>query len=235
MNLGLRKLSTRDLATLAERVITATKQSDVKEAKKHVFLEHLEKAYKEYSAVLSKTTYSGKGKSVAQADKERDVAFSSMKSFLTGYVKLPSAPFHEEALALNEIFKTYGVNISRLSYSEQTAQLNKLIDILDTPEHLEKMQKLSLETAFNEIKTTNDNFKSIIDEQAQANSELRETQSASVLRKDLEKALKRYLDLVTLMFDMEGWKTLYNKFNEFVKATKKPTNSKKETSIKENS
>lgn len=73
--------------------------------------------------VYTKLTYSGKGKDVATADKERDVAFSSLKAFLNGYRKLPSAANQQDAEALYTVFKTFGLNLDGLSYSAQTAQL----------------------------------------------------------------------------------------------------------------
>ena len=44
--------------------------------------------------------------------------------------------------------------------------------------------------------------------------------SASAIRKDLEKVLKSYINLITAMKDVQGWELLYSDMNELVKAAK---------------
>ena len=186
-----------------------------------MFLKKLELSYTPYYEVVSKQTFSGKGQSVAQADKERDKAFSELKRFLEGYKQLSSAPYSADAIALFEEFKLYGLKLNKLSYAEQTIQLGKLIQALTTSENQERFKNLAIENAFEQLQKAHQNFKQVFDQQAQANSELREIKSATELRKKLEKDLRRFLDMVTLMFDAEQWIPLYNKLNEFVKAAKK--------------
>ncbi|WGU69379.1 hypothetical protein QIU19_06715 [Capnocytophaga canimorsus] len=79
---------------------------------------------------------------------------------------------------------------------------------------------MSLEAAFENLKAKHEEFKMYYNEQAQANAELREITSATKQRKELERDLRRFLSLVTLMFDAEEWISLYNNLNEFVKAAK---------------
>ncbi|AEK22635.1 DUF6261 family protein [Capnocytophaga canimorsus] len=220
MKVNYRKLSTKDLAALTERVIEAVKQSDSNEAKTHLFMKKLEASYQKYYAVLSKQAFSGKGKQVAQADKERDKAFSDIKVFLSGYVRVSSAPNIEAAVALYEQFKIHGLKQDQHSYAEQTVQLGKLIQALLEEENQNHIKKLSLEAAFENLKAKHEEFKMYYNEQAQANAELREITSATKQRKELERDLRRFLSLVTLMFDAEEWISLYNNLNEFVKAAK---------------
>ncbi len=236
MKAGLSKLTTKDLATLAERVINATKQSNIQEAKTHSFLNQLENIYESYSAVLFKTTYSGKGKSVAIADKERNLCVRSLKLILNGYSKLKEFTNYSDAVSLYDTMKVYGLNLDKLSYSEQTAQINKLIESFEKDTNKTKLETLHLTEIFELLKQSQENFKTIYDEQAVANAALRKIKSASILRKDMEKSLKRYLDYVTLMIDTPQWKPLYNQLNEYVKASKKTSNNKeeKESLITEN-
>jgi hypothetical protein len=90
----------------------------------------LQTSYASYDLVYTKQTYSGKGKDVATADHERDVAYKNLKAFLNGYRQLPSAPNYQSAVDLYGIFKTFGLDLDRLSYSSQTAQMKKLIETL---------------------------------------------------------------------------------------------------------
>lgn len=220
MRLKYSKLSTKDLGILAQRVLEEAKQSDIAEAKNHLFLSNLETSYNQYYAVISKQSFSGKGQTVAQADKERDKAFTQLKAFLSGYSQLSSAPHNADAVALYNLFKIYGLRLDKLSYGEQTLQLGKLIEALSLAENQNHIKNLSIEESFNELKAKHEAFKVLFDEQAQANAELREIKSASSLRKTLEKDLRRFLELVSLMNEAGQWSALYNKLNEFVKAAR---------------
>jgi len=176
-------------------------------------------SYSTYDAVYTKFTYSGKGKEVAAADKERDAAFSSIKAFLNGYRKLPFAANHTDAEALYTIFKQFGLNLDTLSYSAQTAQLKKLIEELEKPENTQRIENLTITTAFNDLKTKHQAFETVFAEQAEANADLRTIASASSTRKELE----QNFSLITAMKDMPEWSKLYYDLNEIVKAAKNST------------
>ena len=146
---------------------------------------------------------------------------------------MDTLPHFEEAKVLYEIFKTYGLNIDRLSYSAGTAQLSKLIENLSTSENQERIQKIGVEKAFEEMKKTQSDFENVFAEQTQANSELRQMQSATKLRKELEQILRTYFEYVKTMKKLKDWDDLYNDFNELIKSAKNSTvtiNEKTETS-----
>lgn len=218
MKLSYSKISVKDLAALAQRVIETAKASEIEEVKTHLFLSKLESVYNEYYSTISKQSTSGKGKSVAQADKQRGKIFSDMKLFLEGYIRIPSMPHHNDAVALHNDFKSWGASINKLSYAEQTIQLSKLIDALSVQEQQERIKNIGLNITFHQLKTSNQEFKEVYDEQAEINSKLKGTPSATIKRKDLQKALKRFIDLVTLMHESNQWTPLYLKLNEFAKA-----------------
>lgn len=92
MKISLVRLSTKDLATLAQRIITNIQSGKYPVISNHPLTATLQNLYTEYDAVYTKQIYSGKGKDVATADFERDVAYSSLKAFLNGYRKLQTAP-----------------------------------------------------------------------------------------------------------------------------------------------
>ena len=98
--------------------------------------------------------------------------------------------------------------------------MSKIIEILETPENKSNLEKLNLKETFNSLKEVQNRFESIFSEQAESNAELRKTKSASIKRKDLEKALKGYLDYITLMKDIEGWGDIYVDLNEIIKSFK---------------
>jgi len=220
MKIALTKLSTKDLATLAQRILSNIQSGKYPVITNHPLTATLQTSYTAYDSVYTKQIYSGKGKDVATADHERDLAYKNIKAFLNGYRQLPSAPNYKLAEELYSVFKTFGLDLDRLSYSSQTAQMKKLIETLETPENQQKLTFLSLNPAFTEMKTKHEAFETVFANQAEANAELRQMASASAIRRDLEKNLKIYLNLLTAMKEVPGWELLYNDTNELVKAAK---------------
>ncbi|MEG0925018.1 DUF6261 family protein [Chryseobacterium sp.] len=220
MKITLPKLGTKDLATLAQRILSNSQSGKHPVISNHPLIETLQTSYTEYDKVYTKQIYSGKGKDVAMADQDRDIVYANLKAFLNGYRKLPSAVNYQVAEELYEIFKTFGLNLDRLSYSSQTAQMKKLIETLEIPENKQKITLLSLDSAFTEMKAKQQYFETLFAEQAEANADLRQMTSATAIRKDLEKNLKSYINLLTVMKDVPGWELCYSDVNEHVKAAK---------------
>lgn len=220
MKISLVRLNTKDLATLAQRIIANIQSGKYPVIANHPLTTALQNSYAEYDKVYTKQSYSGKGEDVATADRDRDLAYASLKNFLSGYRQLSSAPNHQAAADLYLIFKTYGLGIDRLSYSSQTAQLKKLIEELDLPANKQKITNLSLDAAVAELKAKHTAFETLFATQAEANADLRNMTSATAIRKDLERNLKTYLNLLIAMKDISGWELLYKDTNELVKAAK---------------
>ncbi|RZJ42029.1 MAG: hypothetical protein EOO19_14070 [Chryseobacterium sp.] len=227
MKISLVRLSTKDLATLAQRIISNIQSGKYPVITNHPLTATLQTSYNEYDQVYTKQIYSGKGNDVAAADHDRDVAYTNLKAFLNGYRKLKSAPNYQSAEDLYGVFNTFGLDLDRLSYSSQTAQMKKLIEALETPENMQKITALYLGAAFTEMKTKHEDFETLFADQAEANADLRQMTSASAIRKDLEKKMKTYLNLLTAMKDVPDWKILYSDTNEMVKAAKNSEVKKK--------
>lgn len=220
MKISLVRLTTKNLATLALRVIEASKTGKTQLGQQQPMLMDLEEKYRAYDEVYTKQTFSGKGKSVAEADEARDKAFSSLKNFLWGYRQVSSVPNADQAGELYEVIKLFGTDIDRLSYSAQSAQMKKLIEELDKPENTMKINVLSLSTAFMELKTKHQHFEQLYTEQVEANADLRKMPSATAIRRDLEKSLKSYLDLISIMKTQPDWADFYQEVNELVKSAR---------------
>ncbi|MDM1137408.1 MULTISPECIES: DUF6261 family protein [unclassified Empedobacter] len=220
MKINLQKLSTKNLATLAQRTINSSQAGNYTIVENHPLLLSLIASYQNYDTVYTKLTYSGKGKEVATADKERDVAFSNMKAFLNGYRKLTSVANYQDAEALYKVFQMFGLDLDRLSYSAETAQLKKLIEELEKPDNTLRIINLSLVSAFDDLKTKHTDFEILFAQQAEANADLRQISSASSSRKELEQVLRSYLNLITAMKDVPDWSNLYHDLNEIVKAAR---------------
>lgn len=220
MKITLSKLSTKDLATLSQRIINSSESGNFPVISDHPLLTNLKTMFADYDEVYTKQIYSGKGINVAEADRERDNAFRVLKNFLNGYRKMTTLSNYQFAEDVFQIFRLYGIDMDKESYSRQTAQMKKLIEDLEKPENIQKLHALSLTTAFNDMKSKHEAFEIIFAEQAVANANLRLMKSATAIRRDLEKTIKSFLSLITAMKDIPDWKVLYADINELIKAAK---------------
>ena len=218
MKITLSRLGTKNLASLAQRVVNSSKSGKYKIAEEHDFLKALERESAEYDKLYVKLTYSGKGEEITAADMARDKAFYALKLYLKGYKDVPSLPDVTEAAVLYKLMDQYGGNIIKMTYADESAQLKRLIVELDKPENIARLTTLKLKPAYEELKAKQKAFEDLYAEQAEANAELRALPSASSVRARLESALRAYLDLVFAMRSITGWDMLYRDLNEMVKS-----------------
>ncbi len=217
MKITFNKLTTEELATLADRVIHSSKNGNYTVVENHPLLQEIEKEYVEYRKVYEKATYSGKGTEVANADRKRDKIFSGIKAYIMGYSKLEYLPNYQYAKDLYRILKQFGLGLDKLNYAKETAKIKILIEELNKVDNKNKITALNLDIALTEFKNANDLFESLYAEQAEANSDLRALPSASAMRKNLESALNDYFLLLEGMKRVEGWEGIYYDINELVK------------------
>lgn len=220
MKITLSTLSTKDLATLSQRIINSSESRNFPVITNHPLLTEFKTMYADYNQVYTKQIYSGKGGNVAGADLERDHAFRVLKNYLNAYRKMITLSNYEFAEDLYQIFKMYGLSMDIESYSKQTAQMKKLIEDLEKADNSQKLNTLSLLPAFTDMKSKHELFELLFAEQAGANASLRQMKTASGIRRDLEKILKSYLNIITAMKNVPDWKLLYADLNELVKAAK---------------
>jgi len=234
MKIALSRISTKTLATLVKRIIDESALDSHEVVKGHKLLTALITAYADYDLVYAKPTYSGKGKLVADANTLRDEAFVGMKFCIYGHTKIRNNSLLNDAKDLYQIFKQQGLDINLSNYSGKTAQLTKLIEILEIPENAIKIANLHLMEIFGILKTAQSGFENLVLEQTNANAKLRMIGTASLSRADLEKALHNYLSLVTAMKQLDGWDELYLALNEYVKSARNSqrTGKEAETTIK---
>ena len=200
MKITLSKLSTKELATLANRVINSSESGEYTVVEDHDLLLAIKKEYVDYDKVYNKLAFSGKGEGVAAADEVRDEIFSNMKGFLAGYRMLSSMENHAHADALYKVFERVGLSIHRLSYAEQSALMKKLIEELENAENWDKVEALKLVHSLDELKMAQAEFEYLYAQQAEANA-----------------ALRNYFKLLSAMKTVPGWEMIYADINEVVK------------------
>ena len=166
MKISLARISTKNLAALVQRIIATSNSGKYPVIAGNPLFAKLEDEYEFYGEVYTKQTYSGKGKEVAAADEVRDLAYNNLKAFLDGYRRISTVPNYEKAEALYQVFLKYGLDLPRLSYAEQTAQMVKLLEELSSTENQNKLSALFLQPAYNEMQDTHEAFETLFAEQA---------------------------------------------------------------------
>ncbi len=220
MKINLRSIATKELGALAKRVIEASKSGNFTVVENNELLVEIENQYAIYQKVYSKKAFSGKGDIVAEADRKRDEIYSDLKAFLAGYRRIKTMPNAQDAEDLYQIFKDFGLGLDRYSYLKESAQLDNLILELEKEPNKAKLTTLGLADTFTALKMAQTEFETLYNEQAEANADLHNLPTATELRRDLEKALRNYFNLLTAMKQVPNWELIYEEINEIVKGAR---------------
>ncbi|CEN39597.1 DUF6261 family protein [Capnocytophaga cynodegmi] len=199
MKITLSKLNTKELATLTETTISISKSGKYTFVESNELLKQVEEIFNVYRIVYTKSTFSGKGKSVAEADKNRDKLYNGLRDYIKGYAGLEPLPHNAKAKTIYAVFKKYGTGLSKLKYVEQTAQLRKFLEEMNLPENLLLLEDLGVKAVLELLKQAQDDFDVIYAEQIASNSELRNIPSASKVRTELEEYLRAYFTFIKVM------------------------------------
>lgn len=226
MKIALSQLSTKSLATLAQRTIEVSGKPAHAVVKNQPLFDAVISVYNVYDGVYTKDAFSGKGGLVAEADALRDRTFLGSRNILEGMTLIDGFSGQQEAKDLYAIFEKFDPGLFRYTYAEQSAQEKKLIEELELPANAAKIEKLHLTEIFGLNKAAYQKFEQQFGEQAEANAALRQQESATSLRSTLETALRNYFNLVDAMKAVPGWKELHAELVEIAKSFSAPSAGK---------
>lgn len=217
------------LGSFTNNVITVSEKPVYTVVSNHVLLTELKKSYSSFFEVFGKQTYSGLGKDLEASDNLRDEPLRGIRSILKGFVKVSGYAYHKEAEELLSLMNQYGDEINKMSYSAENESLDKLFAVFDQEQNLTKLAHLNLSELYSTLKSRHADFKTLYYQQTQANAELRQLESASGLRYELNQALRNYLNMVTAMRSVTGWAALYAELNELAKSANNSVGTTKAT------
>ena len=235
MKMNVTGLKTDTLAELVKRVLQISKKDVYAMVKNHPLLLKMAECFEDYMDVFDKKTYSGKGELVLKADLLRDSCYLGIKDIVMGNMQIEGLSTRLDATDLYAIMVTHGVNLYRYTYGDESSHLEQLIADFEKPENTVRLAHLQLTEGFGLLKTAQQNFQVIFNEQSSANAELRGKESVSSLQANLTAALRTYLDYVDVMNSFDSsWTALSLELNEAVKAANntKTSASKAEISAK---
>lgn len=96
---------------------------------------------------------------IIELDEQRDKAFVGIKLMIKAYSYHYSEVINTNAALVNTVVESYGADVTRKSYQEETAILNSLINELETKEELAAaITALSLTDWLAQLKNTNESF-----------------------------------------------------------------------------
>lgn len=232
LRVNYNELSTKVLGNLSNRtieVISPVYQSGV--LQHNPLVEVLIATNKSYQAIVIKNTYSGLGNPVAQADLVRDKVYRNLRRMLQGMAGFNDTPKGKAAAALLTVFEEAG-DIYGLSYADENVVMQTLIKHLDEPVNLGHLSTVMAKDEYDALKQAQAAFEAISAEQTDANSALRQKQSASGARRALHQALRDIFSLVSAMKNVAGWEDLYHDLNELIKearqSNRKPSKGESE-------
>ncbi len=217
MHIPLSHISTKDLAALSSSVIYASRTGKYRIPENHQLLNDLEKEYAFYKQCYAKKAYSGMGREVKIAYHHRQKVFAKIKQYLNLYRKMDLFDNCLSAEALFQVFKYYGLNSGNTNYTESSALLSQLIKDLHSEAHLQHIKTLGLQAYLTELTNSHQKFEDLYYLQVETNAKIRQLPPASKARKQLEKALRNYFDLLKSMRDIPKWRDLYLEINEIAK------------------
>lgn len=219
MRITYSRLKVDTLSTLATRTVAVSKKPEYSALTNgNPLLNQLTNTSEDFFHVFNKDIYSGMGEEVQTFDINRDNFYRGIYKMLFSMSNMNGMSIQQDAKDLLTIFDSYGYDIPRLSYGDESAYMNKLIEALDKPEVIAKLVKLNLDEAFTLLKKAQEDFETIFASQTGANATLRQMQSATSLKGQLINDLRNYLGMVSAMRTVDTWKGLYNELNELVKA-----------------
>lgn len=183
MNFLLESIKNTEIDDLTNRMLLLFEQNQVADDHLHQYFAELQMI----SDNITKAINTERVKSTLfQKDSVRKTKLSALNFILKGYLYSPLAEISKTAKELFEIFAKYGLEITRLNYSELSSMIESMIlDFAD--ENLqEKIQKLpGLEQILEELRLAQTDFTTSRVQHELNLSKLKEQKTATAIKKDL--------------------------------------------------
>ena len=227
MKANWRKLSTRSLGAAIKRVINVTNLNDNEEAKNHPLFAVMVTSYNNFVPLIPKSATSGMSPMVRQLASEVYGYLKGIRKIAEGATQFPNTEKGVAGAKVAEIIakggKLYAQRVGEADFSTTS-----VITELNKPENAPYITALGLTEelqALTDAKARHDEQDTL---RLDADSALRQTDSATKARPEVEGALKDWLNSITAMRKIEGWQDLYSDLSEVVKAAKRAIREGKE-------
>lgn len=120
------------------------------------------------------------------ADEARDAAMSALVGFVKGQSYLTHADWHKAALAVHAVIGKYSTGINQLSYAEQTAKINSLLEELASSKYSVLVdQILYLSAMISDLRSAQTTFEAAYAAYMEALKKNREIPNATAVKPQL--------------------------------------------------
>lgn len=127
---------------------------------------------------------------MADKDYVRDMAIRSLFKLVDGYTYIPFAEIKEAALVVENVLQQYGLNIQNTDYSEESADIESLLNDLNKPEVLTAIAKMQgVAEIISKLRTAQSDFETVALQQAEGESAKKDLVTASKLKKEVIKEI----------------------------------------------
>lgn len=191
----LSKIPVASLGGVTDRVITTTKESNLQDVITDSAFTNLEEKSKRYTEGLSKRLYSKLTNDMVALDKKRDGISRRMDEYVLSLLESPIETMHAPARRVYDIIERYP-NVESEAYVDKSKHLRKMIAELRDANLKDDVTLLNLKPWIDALEAANEEFEAKIIERGNDLVAIREVQSATALRRDLEQALRDYFEFV---------------------------------------
>lgn len=220
MKANWRRLSTRSLGAAIKRMINVTNLNANAEAKQHPVFVRLTDAYAVFAPLVPKSAFSGMYKTVCQLGMEVYNYLQGIRKVAEGAAQFTDTEKGQAGAKIAALIKKGG-KIYRQTMGEADFSTTTIIEELNKPENAPYIETLGLASEVQTLTEAKARYEQQDMERVDIDSSLRQTDSATVARVEMENNLKDWLNLVTAMRKVEGWEDLYADLNEVVKSAKR--------------
>jgi hypothetical protein len=212
-----KKLNNADLGECADGFVKAADQSGIDTLSEVDQYGELKSQSEVYSESISRTTFTALTKAVIEADQKRDFAYIGVRQYAGALCYSPDPAVREAAEALKVRLDLYGAGIEKLSYTEQSPYMRSFVSELRKPEYASFVTTTTLTPWIDAVDTAEIAFEAVYSSKVDDRVALKETDSATNLRKAVADAIVGFYDYVSsmaLVSKDEKWKSLQKKLTE---------------------
>ncbi|MFZ4454634.1 MAG: DUF6261 family protein [Bacteroidales bacterium] len=212
-----KKLNNADLAECADGFVKAADLSGIDTMSEVDQYGELKSQSEVYSESISRTAYTALTKAVIEADQKRDFAYIGVRQYAGALCYSPDKAVREAAEALKVRLDLYGAGIEKLSYTEQSPYMRSFVSELRKPEYAAYVATTTLAPWIDAVDVAQVAFEGLQSSKLDDRVALKETESATNLRKALGDAIVgfyEYVSSMALVSKDAKWKTLQKKLTE---------------------
>ena len=122
---------------------------------------------------------------MAEKDDVRDMSIKALFKLVEGYIYIPIAELKEAALVVYNVLEQYGLSIQSEDYTEESANIESLLNDLNKPNILLAIAKLQgVSEILTAVSAAQNDFENLALQQAEGESVKNDLASASQLKKE---------------------------------------------------